>query len=301
MIQYVKRKELDISKYDFCIENSIQSRIYAFSWYLDIVADHWDVLVLDDYKAVMPIPWKRKYGIKYVYTPLRVLELGVFSIEKKQTNEFLKKIFNEFLFINLRMNTENYFKNFKENLVEKQQQYLLINDDFDNVLNNYRKDRKKDLKKAEKAGLKEKWNDSVENLIYLFQNNVGKRFKKKPENYYKIMRKIVTCCIDRDRGEVLSIYDKNNKLVSAGFFVKNKGKISILFSATDFKNRNNGANTFLIHSAIYKYHKVNSQFNFGGSSIESIANYFNSFGAKTFTYSEISYNNLPKVLKIFKK
>ena len=49
MIQYVKRQHLDVSKYDFCIENSTQSRIYAFSWYLDIVADHWDVLVLDDY------------------------------------------------------------------------------------------------------------------------------------------------------------------------------------------------------------------------------------------------------------
>ena len=53
MIQHIKRKDLDILKYDACIENSIQSRIYGFSWYLDIVADHWEVLVLDDYEAVM--------------------------------------------------------------------------------------------------------------------------------------------------------------------------------------------------------------------------------------------------------
>ena len=79
MITYIKRKDLEVEKYDACIENALQSRVYAFSWYLDIVADNWDVLVLDDYKAVMPIAWKKKYFIKYVYPPLWLLELGVFS------------------------------------------------------------------------------------------------------------------------------------------------------------------------------------------------------------------------------
>ena len=46
MIKYVKRNELDIEKYNACVENSLQSRVYGFSWYLDIVADHWDALVL---------------------------------------------------------------------------------------------------------------------------------------------------------------------------------------------------------------------------------------------------------------
>ena len=54
MITYVKRKDLDVVKYDACITNSAQGSVYAFSWYLDIVADNWGVLVLDDYKAVMP-------------------------------------------------------------------------------------------------------------------------------------------------------------------------------------------------------------------------------------------------------
>jgi hypothetical protein len=44
-INYIKRKDLDIEKYDACIENSSQSRVYAFSWYLDIVAGKWDALV----------------------------------------------------------------------------------------------------------------------------------------------------------------------------------------------------------------------------------------------------------------
>ena len=67
MIHYVKREDLEVAKYNDCIENSIQSRIYAFSWYLDIVADNWDVLVLNDYEAVMPVPFRRKFGVNYVF------------------------------------------------------------------------------------------------------------------------------------------------------------------------------------------------------------------------------------------
>jgi hypothetical protein len=66
MIHYVKRKDLDLNKYDACINNAINSRIYGYSWYLDIVADNWDVLVLNDYEALMPLPWRQKYFIKYI-------------------------------------------------------------------------------------------------------------------------------------------------------------------------------------------------------------------------------------------
>ncbi|WP_297814294.1 hypothetical protein [uncultured Polaribacter sp.] len=111
MIQYIKRKDLDILKYDACIENSVQSRIYGFSWYLDIVADHWDVLVLDDYEAVMPIPWKSKYGIKYIGQPYFCQQLGVFSKErltKEIQEEIIKKIPKKFVKVSLNFNSDNF-------------------------------------------------------------------------------------------------------------------------------------------------------------------------------------------------
>ena len=79
MIHYLKRKDIDIVKYNTCIEASINTRIYAYSWYLDIVATNWDILVLNDYEAVMPLPWRQKYFIKYMYPPAWTQQLGVFS------------------------------------------------------------------------------------------------------------------------------------------------------------------------------------------------------------------------------
>lgn len=301
MIKYIKRRDLDIIKYDTCIDNSIQSRVYAFSWYLDIVADNWDSLVLNDYEAVMPIPWRRKIGIKYIYPPFWLLELGFFSIDKKiDYQSFLNILIKEFRYVETRLNTDNFIST-SSFLIDKKMQVLATNDDYSSILNNYRKDRKKDLRKAQKADLTEKWNDDTDKLIQLFKNNVGQRTPYIKEKDYKILEKLMDLCIKKRVGEVLSIYNRDNDLIASGFFLKHKKTVTILVSSTDFKNRNNGANTFLIDRAIYKYHKNYELFHFGGSSMESIAKYFLSFGSATKLYHQIKYNNLPKIVKFFRR
>jgi hypothetical protein len=302
MIQYIKRKDLDIQKYDNRIENSIQSRISAFSWYLDIVTDNWDVLVLEDYKAVMPIPWRKKLGIKYVYPPFWLLELGIFSIDEQiDYNPYFDVLFKNFKSVESRLNTKNHFQKSEPFLLEKQMQVLSIEDNYETIFKTYRKDRRKDLNKAKKADLTEKWNDSADKLIQLFKDNVGKRTPYIIEKDYQVLEKLISICIKKRVGEILSIYNKQDKLVASGFFLKHKGNATILVSSTDFKHRNNGENTFLIDRAIYKYQKNFSEFSFGGSSMESIAKYFLSFGAKSCNYYQIKYNNLPFLIKLFKR
>ena len=301
LIKYIQREHLDEEKYNDCIENSIQSNSYAFSWYLDIVCDNWDVLVLDDYEAVMPIPWRKKYGIKYVYPPLWVLQLGVYSNEAINENEFLTHLFSTFKFVELRMNTHNNVELYSEFLQLKQCQKLVLNTTYSSILSKYRKDRKKDLQKATTADLIEKWNDHPSNLVQLFKNNIGKRTPNIKENDYQNLEKLIAICIQKKVGEILAVYDKKNKLVASVFLLKHKNSITKLISSTNLKDRKNGANTFLIDRVIFKYHKDFSVFNFGGSSIKSVASFSKSFGAETEKYHQLKMNKLPKVLQLFKK
>ena len=301
LIKYIQREHLDEEKYNNCIENSIQSNSYAFSWYLDIVCDNWDVLVLDDYEAVMPIPWRKKYGIKYVYPPLWVLQLGVYSNEAINENEFLIHLFSTFKFVELRMNTHNNVELYSEFLQLKQCQKLVLNTTYSSILSKYRKDRKKDLQKAARADLIEKWNDHPSNLVQLFKNNIGKRTPNIKENDYKNLEKLIAICIEKKMGEILAVYDKKNKLVASVFLLKHKNSITKLISSTNLKDRKNGANTFLIDRVIFKYHKDFSVFNFGGSSIKSVASFSKSFGAETEKYHQLKMNKLPKFLQLFKK
>ena len=99
MIHFISHERIDRTAYDSCVEASSNFRIYALSWYLDAVALTWDVLVLDDYRAVMPLPRRSKYGLSYVYTPAFVQQLGVFSpheMESEQECRFYKRAFSRY-------------------------------------------------------------------------------------------------------------------------------------------------------------------------------------------------------------
>ena len=59
-IKYLSHNNIDLKKWDICIQNAYNSLIYAESWYLDIVSPNWEALVYNDYEYVMPLPLKRK-------------------------------------------------------------------------------------------------------------------------------------------------------------------------------------------------------------------------------------------------
>jgi hypothetical protein len=47
------------------MEQAINPLVYGCSWFLDTACPGWDALVMDDYRAVMPLPHATKYFIKY--------------------------------------------------------------------------------------------------------------------------------------------------------------------------------------------------------------------------------------------
>ncbi|MFY7671347.1 hypothetical protein ACOSP6_09720 [Tenacibaculum sp. MEBiC06402] len=301
MIRVVPRKKIDIEKYDDCIANSLQSNIFGFSWYLDIVADNWTALVLDDYEAVMPIPWRKKFFIKYTYQPYWVIQLGIYSKNIVDENEFLIELFSEFKYTSLRMNHYNAFSMFHSYQIQKKIQILNLNIPYERLFASYNRNRKRELKKANNADLTENWNDNPKRLIELFEQNVGKRVKKiKSEDYLRLY-KLMNVCIENRAGELLTIYDNQKELISGAFFLKHKNRVTELVCSSDFNNRNNGANTFLNDRAIYKYQRNFDVFDFGGSSMKNIAKYYYSFGAKDEFYVQLHCNKLPKILRLFKR
>lgn len=300
MIKYIKRKDLDIALYDLCIENSIQSRISAFSWYLDIVADNWDVLVLDDYKAVMPVTWRKKMGITYVHPPLWLLELGLFSLdEDHELQPFLDVLYSKFKFVELRLNTANPLIK-SDVLIRKQFQYLDLKIGYEAIFKGYNRNRKREIAKANKHHLIENWTDHPEKLITIFKENIAERVNGISDTDHANLLQLMKLSIEKGVGELLTIYDSTNKLLAAAFFLKHKNKVTQLVCASDISNRKNGVHTFFNDRAIFKYQLDFDLYNFGGSSMKNIANYYLSFGSQTEEYQQIKYNNLPFLIKLLK-
>ena len=95
MIRYLSHTEINKEKWDDCIAHSVFETMYPYSWYLDMVSPGWYALVRNDYEMVMPLTWKRTYGVRMLIQPILTQQLGIFS--RKDTNpecvlEFIESI-----------------------------------------------------------------------------------------------------------------------------------------------------------------------------------------------------------------
>jgi hypothetical protein len=102
--------EINKQKWDQCVQHSMQSIIYAESAYLDYMTGNWDALVLGDYEAVMPLCYRNKWGIRYLYQPAFIQQGGIFSPQKLTTEiakAFLEVCKQHFCFAEININYGN--------------------------------------------------------------------------------------------------------------------------------------------------------------------------------------------------
>ena len=104
--QYLQRGQVNASKWDECISTAENGRVYALAEYLDHTSEHWDALIYGDYEMVIPLPWKQKYGIRYVYAPPFIQHLGVFgnSTNTELIAEGIKIVSRRFRWIDYNVN-----------------------------------------------------------------------------------------------------------------------------------------------------------------------------------------------------
>ncbi len=76
---FLSHSQIDKGRWNETIERSLSPRIYAMSWYLDVVSPGWEALVSEDYSYVIPLPVKKRWGYKYVGHPPLTKQLGLFS------------------------------------------------------------------------------------------------------------------------------------------------------------------------------------------------------------------------------
>jgi hypothetical protein len=303
LIQHIKHQEIDKVKWDTCIARSVNGLIYAYSWYLDIAAPGWEALVNEDYSQVLPITFKNKYGINYIYPPYFIQQLGLFSTEKineKRLIEFLKALPSKFKFIEYNLNTENNFfvKDFTctENLTH----HLKLNSAYEKIYSFYSENLKRNLKKAKSSGLEFDKNIEVPQLIKIFRANRGSDIENLKTKDYQTLSKLIAEAEKQNAVEIIGTRLKE-KLCAGAIFLKSNNKFIFIFSATDPVAREKGAMPFIIDNFIREHSQSNSLLDFEGSNNSSLARFYSGFGAEKKTYLQIKRNLLPIPLKWIKR
>lgn len=279
MINFIPYDKIDRRKYDDCIGHSRESRIYAFSWYLDCVCERWDALVEDDYLAVMPLPKGRKYGIDYVYTPSWVQQLGVFSLEEAdhlQQEKFLRALSRKYVWIDYQFNAANKamapFSSLRKNYI------LPLDKCFDDLQRDFSNNRKRISKKSFADFHLDKQGDPE-----LFFENYTRLEKPYALDESAIRRLRCLCSTDNGKVRIWNVF-KDGVFMAGLVWLISAKRITYLVPLSDRKFKAYQLATFLLLELIRDFQGQQVVLDFEGSMVLGVERFYQSFGAKPETY-----------------
>lgn len=305
MIRYLSHQEIDKGKWDHCIRQAGNSRIYACSWYLDVVADgQWDALVRDDYEAVCPLPFRRKWGISYIYTPFFVQQLGIFSairLSAGEQNEFLRAIPSRFRLCELNLNTGNgpdeqgwTFKPNRNFELDLSRSYEVLSGCYSGNL-------ARNLKKSAAGNINIISGADPEPIIRLFRTERGRNIQHWGDKEYRIFSRVTGLCRTQEKVQVLSAVNSENEFLAGAVFFISGGRSIFIFSATGHQARQEGAMAAIIDHFISENAGQSMILDFEGSNDPGLARFYAGFGAIETVYCQAYKNQLPSGVQLIRK
>jgi hypothetical protein len=302
MIQCIEHTRIDKERWDQCIRESFNERIFAYSWYLDSVCEQWQGYVLNDYEAVFPISVRYKFKIPYVYQPFFTRYFGVYAADQpseQQVNEFIAVILSRYKNLEFCLHESNVTNIRSIRKKKRLFQYLPILDNYEKLYKGYSENVKRNLKKALKQDLRIETFISPEEIVALFKKTKGNELELFLPKHYELLTHLMNTCIANEKGHTIAVY-KGRELYAAAFFMYSNNRFTYLKSGITNEGKESGAMHFLIDRFIQMHAGVKNILDFGGSSVESVARFYKSFGAQDCVYLQLEKDTLFKLLKWFK-
>ncbi|MBW6499005.1 MAG: hypothetical protein K0B09_11495 [Bacteroidales bacterium] len=297
MISYLENHQIDFEKWDDCIERSLNGIFYAYSWYLDMTAPGWAALVEGDYETVMPLPSRKKLGINYVYQPFFVQQLGIFSTKSllpEVTMRLLNAIPRNYRFADLNLNTYNQAnEEFGIKTANRITHHLDLIEPYEQIVQRYSTNTRRNIKKAEKAGVFVTSHGRPEEIIETFRNNRGRELKAFSEGDYKVLKHLIYSGMHRGMVTIMSAYTLENNFCAGIVFFQSHKKTVFLFSGSTPQARENGAMFMLVDAFIMEMAGKELVLDFEGSSDPQLARFYKGFGSKECVFLQIEINRMP--------
>lgn len=234
-VKYIKNKDIDMILWDKCISRAYNGDVFAYSWYLDSVCNNWDALIIDNYKAVLPLPEKKYMGISGVVLPKYLNKTNLY-ISNDSYSELKSNIFlyfpKKYKFLNIETESQNMI-NVKFKYSEKRSFRIDLISPYTVVQKSY------------SDNYKEQINISVQNKIFyntgilpnglVLLSSVSDKLRKKDGDKLRLLSAI---SLRKNLGEIYGAFNEHNRLIAAVLFI-NSHYITNIIAAYQTKEAQN--------------------------------------------------------------
>jgi hypothetical protein len=306
-IYYILHKDIDKVKWDNCVNNSINKLIYVESIYLDKVSENWDAIILNDYEAVMPLTWKKKLGIKYLYQPAFFQQGGIFcshTLSAEVIESFISLASTHFKFAEITLNHLNttinsnsfYTTSLRNNYI------LKLNSAYEKLTEKYALDVKQSLTRLSKFQLQYKQSDDYIAVIKQYKKLYKERLPSFVNKDYTNFEELCEFYYNQKKLVVRHVFDKDNlEILSSVLMLKDENRLYNIVSCIFPNGKKFLANYFLYDALINEFSDQNLIIDFEGSDVPGIAYFYEKFTKENEPYPYIKWNNLPAPIKLIKR
>jgi hypothetical protein len=306
-MRYLTREQIEIKKWDHCVDNAYNTMVYGLSWYLDLMADNWGALVCGDYEAVMPLPFRTKYGFKYLYQPPFTQQFGIFSLQTIDTarvNDFINNIPSAYRYVDINLNKECLSYKGKESFVLRNNFILQMNASYEELRRNFSANSRMNIKRTERPEAHCMRLGKVKDpqiVISLFAENQIKYSNRFDSSDYDKLIALINYCQPLNAIDIVGVYDSSEQVCAASVFLNYKNRKISIFSGSNQMARKEKGMFFLFDRLIREYAGKDMILDFAGSNDPGLANFYSGFASANEQYPKLKYNRLPWPLNIIKK
>ncbi len=296
----IPKEYIDFAKWDACVQRNSKGLIYATSAYLNAMTDNWSGLVINDYEAIMPLPWRKKWGIKYLYTPAFTQQLGLIGPYSINNTAILQTIADFVKYGDYMLNAANKPTHNTGKLTEKCNCILPLSTPYLHIMEGYSKPLVGYLKKAINNGLIYA-EANINEAIDAYQSLYQERFETFVTEDYNHFKQLGLQLELTHHSFAKKVTDKEGNVMAYGMFLNDSKRIYNLMPTTLPAGRKLFAMHFLIDCLIKEHAEQPLLLDFEGSDHPGIRQFYEHFGSQNEPYSLWHFNQLPWPLRYFKK
>ncbi len=292
--------QIDFQKWDLCVQQDPNGLIYSTSDYLSAVAENWHGIIINDYEAVMPIPWKKKFGIRYGYAPAFIQQLGVSgSCSKEVLSKVILTLSSFLSYGDFRFNFSNIDilditpVTYGTNLL------LPLSPEYKTIFSKYKPDVMANIRKSKN-----------EDLVYitdfnllgidLYQELYGDRTPKITRQHYSDFKRLCNFFQQKNQCITRIVTDTKGEILASAILLKDNTRLYNLLNATTIQGKAKNANYFLLDTIFKEFAGKLEWFDFEGSDLPGVKEFYEKFGAVNQPYFHYHLNQLPKLLRLIK-
>jgi hypothetical protein len=278
-IRFLKREEIDL--------------IYGRSFYLDaMAAGQWDALVLEDYQAVMPLTWRSKAGIRYLYQPAFTQQTGIFSrlpTTSSLVDAFLLQLGRHFRFAEIFLNYGNEHPSLQKHINFT----LPLKDSYERLSGGYKENLVRNLKKPAVSALDYLKEIDFRIALQNYRQEYATRNTGTKGEDYRNFEKL--CLFAQKQGMLLTraVTDRSQQVLASALLFQDARRLFLLLFTTLAEGRRVDAGHFLIDRLVREWAATDLVLDFEGSDHPGVARFYGSFGGFDQPYFFYRHNQLP--------